>query len=139
LISVEQLCAAWSAYAESRIRLVDLRVWFASWEMSARRCTLAAKRTAKFTCDELHQLVGGVGGRHVRASLRRLERSSLLCWSDQKLAFPATCSGNVSAAAMLAGITNNRRKVPVPRRILRLLADGGGRVQIATVIAHLLR
>ena len=36
-------------------------------------------------------------------------------------------------------ITNRRRKVPVPRRLIRLMAKQGRRVLIATLLGHLLR
>ena len=38
LIPAVRLALAWWAYHEKLIRLVDLRVWFAAWEMRARRC-----------------------------------------------------------------------------------------------------
>ena len=38
LIPAVHLALAWWAYHEKLIRLVDLRVWFAAWEMRARRC-----------------------------------------------------------------------------------------------------
>lgn len=40
---------------------------------------------------------------------------------------------------LLSKIENNKRKVPVPRRVVRLLAHGAGRVVTATVLGHLLR
>ena len=55
-IRVVQVCAAWAAYSERRIRLIDLRVWFACWELTARRCRLAAGRTPNYSPDELHGL-----------------------------------------------------------------------------------
>ena len=35
LITAVRLASAWWAYREKLIRLVDLRVWFAAWEMRA--------------------------------------------------------------------------------------------------------
>src|SRR5439155_27240615 len=39
---------------------------------------------------------------------------------------------------MLAQVRNNRPRVPVPRRLLRFLAGGCGRVVTATILGHLL-
>ncbi|MGE0683992.1 MAG: hypothetical protein AB7P69_24190 [Candidatus Binatia bacterium] len=41
--------------------------------------------------------------------------------------------------AMLAQIPNCHRRVPVPRRLLRFVAAGCGRVALATILGHLLR
>lgn len=137
LIGVDQLCAAWTAYAEKRIRLVDLRAWFACWELVARRCTLAGNRKPTFSLAEVHRLIGGSGGRHLAASVRRLEAAALVQWLPDKLEFPRLLQDE--ASAMLRAITNNKRRVPVPRRVLRFLAKDGGRAIAATMLGHMLR
>lgn len=141
LIGVEQICSAWTAYAGKRIKLVDLRAWFGCWELAARRCRLMPKRRARYQTDELHRLIGGAGGRHLGASLRRLENAGLLSWTSDKLDFCPVAAGtdNPELHRMMAEITNNRRRVPVPRRIVRLIAEGASRVLIATILAHLVR
>ena len=78
LLIVQQLCLVWWAYRSRLIQLMDLRVWFAAHEMVARRCQLAPDQVPDYTPTELHGLVGGVGGEHLRASLRRLEAVGLL-------------------------------------------------------------
>src|SRR5262245_59668511 len=98
LIEVEQLCAVWTAYAQKRIRLLDLRAWFACRELAARRCRLARSRCPKFTTEELHGLLGGTGGRHLRAAVRRLETLGLLHWRENTLEFPPTCASELLAA-----------------------------------------
>jgi len=42
-------------------------------------------------------------------------------------------------ARVLAQVPNHARRVPVPRRVIRLLALGGTRVLLATMFGHLLR
>jgi hypothetical protein len=143
-ITVVQLCMAWWAYQYNRIRLLDLRTWFAAHELVARRCGLKPGRYPVYTLDELHGLVGGVGGEHLRASLHRLEAIGLLTWSGTAITFATApralqVEDHSSLQTMLAGIRNNRRRVPVPRRILRFIAGGARRVVIATLLGHLLR
>lgn len=139
-IGVEQICAVWTAYSEKRIRLIDLRAWFACWELVARRCQIGPKRQAEFSVGELHRLIGGVGGKHVRASLKRLADGGFLRWSAAKLEFPEPSDFlHPQFGAMLGAIANNKRRVPVPRRILRFLAGDASRVTMATILAHLLR
>src|SRR5215470_12474549 len=86
-LTVQQLCLIWWAYRIRLIQLLDLRVWFAAQEMVARRCQLDSGQIPMFTPQELHKLVGGAGGEHLRASLRRLETAGLLTWSTTQLTF----------------------------------------------------
>ena len=143
-IAVVQLYMVWWAYRHQRIRLLDLRTWFAAHEMVARRCQLARGHAPAYTYDELHHLVAGVGGEHVRAALRRLATQGLLTWSPTTLTFataPDVWPEQDCRAfwSMLDGIPNHRRRVPVPRRTLRFLAGCRRRVLIATMLGHLLR
>ena len=143
-ISVVQLTMVWWAYRQQRIRLLDARTWFAAHELVARRCRLLPGYVPRYTHDELHRLVGGVGGEHVRAALRRLEAQHLLRWSPTTLTFATAPeawpeSDRRAVEAMLDCIPNHRRQVPVPRRTLRFLAGGARRVLLATLLGHLLR
>src|SRR5688500_18068865 len=81
LVTVPQMCAAWTAYRQKLIEFRDLRVWFAAHEVVSRRCQTGKGRVPNHTLAELKGLVGGVGGEHLRASLHRLERHGLLKWS----------------------------------------------------------
>src|SRR5437762_10896384 len=131
---------AWWAYREQEIRLVDLRVWFAVHELVARRCQLKREQTANYTCKELHRLMGGGGD--IPASLQRLQARGLLMWEQGIIQFPEQPPPGQEWAgltAMLAQVRNNRRRVPVPRRLLRFIAGGCGRVVTATILGHLLR
>jgi hypothetical protein len=141
LIPAVRLALAWWAYREKLIRLVDLRVWFAACEMVARRCGRPAPLPRRFGLDELQRLTG-LSPRRLKASLRRLEDAGLLTWSEAAIAFPAVAGGVPMPAAFrrfLDQIPNHRRLVPVPRRILRLLAGGARPALIATILGHLVR
>src|SRR5215471_3434448 len=145
LLTVQQLCLLWWAYRTRLVQLMDFRVWFAAQEMVARRCQLAPDQVPEYTPKELHGLVGGVGGEHLRASLRRLEALGLLIWSSTKLDFattPADLQGAYDLTdfhIMHGAIPNHSRRVPVPRQAIRLIA-GGCRVSvIATMFGHMLR
>ncbi len=144
-LTVQQLCLLWWTYRTRRIQLMDLRVWFAAQEMVARRCQLAPDHVPAYTPKELHGLVGGGGGEHLRASLRRLEALGLLTWSSTALTF-ATVPADLRGVEDLAGfctmyhaIPNNRRRVPVPRQAVRLIAGGLKASVIATMLGHLIR
>ncbi len=144
LISVIELCMVWAAYRERSLRLVDLRTWIACQELAARRWKLKPGQKPRYSIEEIHRLVGGVGGKHIRSSLARLEAVGLLCWSQGEIKFGDNPSAlhlrNPDAlAAMLAKIANRRRKVPVPRRTLKLIAGGAKPALIAMILGHLLR
>lgn len=143
-ITTFQIAMAWSAYRDGLIRLRDLRCWFACHELLARRCRKAAETPVTYTLDELHRLVGGKGGEHLRAALRRLERARLITWNDHDIRFAE--SPDELRAPNLDGFWTmlNRgglknRRVPVPRRTIRLLAGGAAKVTTATILGHLLR
>jgi len=144
-LTVQQLCLIWWAYRTRLIQLQDLRVWFAAHEIVARRCQLAPNQVPAYTPRELHGLVGGGAGAHHRASLRRLDTHGLLTWSNTTLTF-ATSPTDLRGVADLSGfftmhrvIPNNRRRVPVPRQAIRLIAGGLKASVIATMLGHMLR
>ena len=144
-LTVQQLCLVWWAYRIRLIHLRDFRVWFAAQEIGARRCQLTPGQVPEYTLNELHRLVGGVGGEHLRASIRRLEAVGLLTWSSTKLTFAtsATALRGVhdlsDLHSMYNAIPNNRRCVPVPRQAIRLIAGGCRATVIATMLGHLIR
>jgi len=120
--------AVWGYLRSGEIALRDLRVWLACHELNARRCTLEKERKPRFTIEEVHGLVGGVGGQHIRHSLRALEKHGLVRFSEDEL------------VTMPFEVTDNPgRPVPVPRTVIRMLSKSSGRAYIATVFGHLLR
>src|SRR5262244_3757519 len=144
-LTIQQLCLVWWAYRTRLIRLMDFRVWFAAHEMVARRCQISAGQVPEYTPRELHGLVGGVGGEHLRTSLHRLEALGLLTWSNTTLTF-ATSPRDLRGMADLSGfftmhqaIPNHHRRIPVPRQAVRLIAGGLKASVIATMLGHLIR
>lgn len=137
------LIGAWWAYKRRIIRLVDLRVWLACFEVLARRCVAKRGVRAHFTLSELGPLVGGVGDRAVASAIRRLERAGLLRWADSAVTHGTDVHCEDAARAdflsTLAKVTNHRRLVPIPRRVIRYLAAETRPVLIATGLGHCLR
>jgi hypothetical protein len=141
-VTVTQLSMVWWAYRRRHIQLKDLRVWFGALELVARRCVLADEREACYTTKELRKLVAGRGGE--QDSIRRLEAVGLLSWSETEITFAKEvselCIPDVSSLhEMLSRIQNNRRKVPVPRQVIRFIASPCKRCMIATLLGHLIR
>lgn len=136
------ILGAWFAYKRSIIRLVDLRVWLACFEVVARRQAALRGMRPKYRHEEIRALVGSTSGEHVRFSIRRLENAGLLNWSESRIAVGhiAAFPDDASEFARLCALVKNRdRKVPVPRRLIRLLALTSRPVLIATALGHLLR
>jgi hypothetical protein len=140
--SVMQLVMAWTAFREGQIGLKDLRVYFALAEMKSRRCGCSNDEPPEFTPLEVRKLVGGAGGEREAVNkllavglLREVSKSSIEFATDPgELRFePETLD------ATLDLIRNNQRPVPVPRRIIRLIAGGARRTLIATILGHLIR
>ncbi|MBV8228349.1 MAG: hypothetical protein JO329_00060, partial [Planctomycetaceae bacterium] len=134
---------AWTALREAQIGLKELRIYFALAEMKSRRC--GCKRDdppPEFTPLELRRLVGGAGGE--RQAVRKLLAVGLLREVSKTHIEFATDPGELrfepkTLDATLAYIPHNERRVPVPRRIIRLLAGGARRTLIATILGHLIR
>ena len=143
-INATALVSAYTAYRQNIIRLFDLRVWLACHELVARRCRLGKGQRPQYTVQELHGLVGGVGGEHLRHSVRRLEGAGFLMWQETALDLTVDTSKLPDVfcrqvETKLDLVKNVKRKVPVPRRVLRILAQGATRALAATVLGHLLR
>jgi len=117
---------------------LDLRVWFACLELLARRCGTQKGRVPRFRLAEIQVLVGSRSERHIRASLRRLERAGLVRWHERT---PWVAQKTKECAWLhtptLPPVLD--RPVPVPRRILCYLAELHRPVLIATTVGHLLR
>jgi len=143
-VSATGLLATWWAYKRQMIQFRDVRVWLASHELLAQRWFLEKGHAPRYRVEELGPLVGGVGGEHFRASLRRLEAIGLLRWSESRIeptkSLTTVREGDADdLQAFVECVKNNRRKVPVPRRLLKLLASETRPVFVATALGHLLR
>jgi hypothetical protein len=119
---------AWHALQDGRIGLRDFRVWLACHELRARRCVVGDSRVPNYTLEELGTLVGGVGGEHLRRSLRALEREHIVTFDGRSI-------------DLSPGLDRGRRGrlIPVPRPVLRHLCRATGRAYLATALGHLLR
>jgi hypothetical protein len=144
LISITRLMMAWCAFREGHIGLKELRVYFALTEMQARRCGAKDGQTPEFALEELRKLVGGAGGEPLRESLRRLRRVGLIRTLSKEVIELSTNLDELTfdqtpVREALDKIPNNDRLIPVPRRIIRLIAGGARRTLIATLLGHLIR
>jgi hypothetical protein len=81
------LLGVYAAFRANILRWRDVRVWFAAKEVVARRQRLPRGQTPSYRLEELHGLVGGVGGEHLKASLRRLEAAGLLRFTEHAITF----------------------------------------------------
>ena len=142
-IGVPEIVAAWSAYRTKHIRLLDLRVWLACHEMLARRCAMRNDRKARYTLGEIGQLLGSPHSRGLKAAINRLVAAQLLSWAPDSIQMFAPAVGSTDCESefheMLNSITNHKRQVPIPRRMLRCLCRRGTRSLIATVLGHSFR
>lgn len=84
-VSATGLLVTWWAYKRRLIQFRDLRVWLASHELLAQRWFCEKGQVPRFHVEDLAPLVGGVGGEHFRASLRRLGAVGLLSWSESRI------------------------------------------------------
>jgi len=135
---------AWWAFREGLVRFQDLRAYLAAHEVVARRQGLERGREPEYGAEELRRLLGARHTASVRSSIRRLERVGLLRWGRGEVAFAVSPEElDVEDLSgfwrMLELVENRRRRVPVPRRTLRLLAGGARRAVCATVLGHLFR
>jgi hypothetical protein len=143
-ISAAALVAAWWAYRRRLIQLADLCIWFACHELKAKRCGLQKGRVPSFTVAEVTALLDRQCSPRIDQRFRRLCRARLLCWSQSRIEFfePSIDEADTNPAglrAMLQHVPNRRRKVPVPRRLIRFLARSRRPAIIATALGHLLR
>lgn len=140
-INCTELCCVWTLARSGRLRPLDVRVWLATREARERRRGADSSR-CKYKTAELAQLCKTTE-RKVRFSLRRLEAEGIIAWGEHP--FFISSEGELSAenaaaaAKMRAQIPVQRRFFPMPRRVLRFLAQGSSRTLQATVFAHLVR
>lgn len=153
-VSVPRLLMAWWLYHAKHIGPYDLRVYWACHELderrdAAERCQASERllqrdeRYRQYRVAEVVGLVGGGGVADVRRSLRRLERVGLVRARKHEIRFAASpdelkVDDLDDLFEALSGVTNRRRVVPVPRRLLRELARGFSRSLTATILGHLI-
>ncbi len=156
----QQICEAWQAYSSKALNgFLGFRVYLALHETDERRLACNRRRrrlglpAQRFAFDEdrlvgeVHCLVGGAGGRHIREAFRRLKAAGLVCFSGAGVEFPSPerdpSTGSTRASAMLDRIDPRacvrERVVPIPRRTLRYIAHGVPPVVAATMLGHAMR
>ena len=124
-VRVRSLLAVWALFRASEISFYDMRVWLACHEILARRCK-AQDRIPQYREQEVLDLVSTGNRPKVRASINRLTSAGLLHWTVDRIS-----TGTYQAEAglnndkwlnLLENVTNNRRKVPVARRMICYLS-----------------
>jgi hypothetical protein len=139
-IKAEHLLRAWWAYRQGIVDLFAFRVWLACHELVARRCKMSRRLTACYRVEELLPLTGSANlGRH-RAAIRRLQSAGLVRWLGDDISL-TSCpqSDDDDFAGMRMLVQNWRRRIPVPRKTIKMLARERRKVVIATVLGHLFR
>ncbi len=137
------ILSIWWAYKRGIVDLLEVRVWLAASEAVARRCGARDKRRRRFVEHELAELVGVADGR-IRSSLRRLGRKGFLRWSETAIRFDygtdrLSDEDREELKLFIGTVENHRRKVPLPRHVLKLLCRTTRPVLIATALGHALR
>lgn len=143
-IRARSILAVWCAMAEGLISVYDVRIWLACHEIVSRRCQIGKGKRPDYRPSELVPLLGTGRDAKVRKGIERLENAGLLAWDaggvelDTKKC-EAQGQNTPEWGRLLASVANNKRKVPVPRRMICYLARSRSRTVIATVLGHLLR
>lgn len=137
------ILSLWWAYQQAIVGLLEVRIWLAAFEAVARRCGARDKRRRRFVEHELARLVG-VSEDRVRRSLRRLQRAGFLWWSETAIRFGYGTDGlsdeeQTELREFVEGVKNHRRKVPLPRSVIKRVCRATRPVLIATVLGHALR
>lgn len=137
------ILATWWAYKRGILGLVDVRVWLANYEVVARRCGERPNRFPDSVEHELADLVG-VSSEQCKASLRKLMRRGLICpiqtrFQDHVLIEGLDPGEQDELIEYVRSVDNHRRRVPVPRRLMRHLCSVSRPVLWATTLGHLLR
>jgi len=125
-VKANELLAAWRLYADGRIELRDMRLWLAGLELRAESCFRGPILDEAFTGQRLKELTAdsrscvGIAKKHTKVG--------------------AIVQDAVAQTMESVGYFRNlRRRVPLPRRLVRHLAMSGSRATIAAAVGHLLR
>jgi len=143
-IRVRSILAVWHALTTGRIDTFAVRAWIAAQEVKARRCRAGDDTKPQYLLSELLGLLGTGRKCQLRKAIERLVEAGLLSWATDNVSvcttsFEKTVENCPEWYDLLTCVANNRRKVPVPRRIIRYLAKTRSRTVIGTAFACLLR
>lgn len=125
-VKANELLTAWRLYADGRIELRDLRLWLAGLELRAESC---------FRGPILDEAFTGI-------RLKELTTDNRSCVSIAKKHTKVGVMVQDAVAQTMGSVgyfRNLRRRVPLPRRLVRHLAMNGSRATIAAAVGHLLR
>jgi len=154
-VSLVGLSIVWGMLRQEVLELRDVRAWLGLQEMRERRSKRYSQKSAKdwracqrHTFEELAVLMGTHRAK-ARTSVRRLERAGVVRWSESAIEFidvPDSVGEGESAelwklwsAAPKAGKVRGKKKLHLPRRVLRFLARGQSRGLTAVMLAQCLR
>ena len=142
-IRVRSFLAVWTAFRKGEISLYDVRVWLASFEIVAQRCK-AKDRIPEYKLKEVLALVSSGTQSQVRTSINRLMTIGLLHWADREISLNTsqaeTRLGDDDAwLELLNAVANNRRKAPVPRKMIRYLSQSRSVSLHMVTWGHMLR
>jgi hypothetical protein len=143
------LFALWWLRKLGILRGLDFRVFFALLEMQARRCELPEGRDPRHGLLELSRLCGGTSEPELKRALRRLRKvgfvkgftraTLVLARNADDLALDDETREFLDEKFLL--LRSPKRLVPLPRRMVRLLASGAcmtfAAVILGTAIATL--
>ncbi len=149
-LSPIQICNAVGALRARRISLRAFRAYFACAAIAASRDAARRARRSepgrrpparpRFGVDEVAQLLDCASLRVVRAELRSLAAAGLLTFAVDTLEL---CKQPTEDSSELLAVVASRRSptrpIPVPRRILRLLARPGRASTAIVVLSYMLR
>jgi hypothetical protein len=142
---VDRLTLPWWLYQQGTLDLSTLRVWLGALELVEKRCEMDPGTPAHYGPEELRRLLRWPRLAPVTAAVQQLEALGLLAWAPPAIQFlphstalrdALTQAGYRTLRAQLAP---GLRWVPVPRRLLRWLAQDGQPGLIATACGVLLR
>ncbi|MGE3537825.1 MAG: hypothetical protein AB7N91_10385 [Candidatus Tectimicrobiota bacterium] len=142
---IDVLTLPWWYYRQGALELATLRVWLGTLELVEKRCGAAPDVPAHYGPEELRRLLRWPRLAPVTTAVQQLEALGLLAWSPQAIQLlpqaevlreALTQEGYRTLRAQCAP---GLRWVPVPRRLLRWLAQEGQPGLIATACGVLLR
>jgi len=142
---VDRLTLPWWLYQQGTMDFSTLRVWLGTLELVEKRCGAAPDVPAHYGPEELRRLLRWPRLAPVTAALQQLEALGLLAWSPQAIRFLPHAEVLREALVqegyrtLRAQLVPGLRWVPVPRRLLRWLAQEGQPGLIATAWGVLLR
>lgn len=143
-----QLANAIWALDEGLIDHGGLRVYLAGFAMVAvreaaqryrRKRREKAREFSRYQLHELERLTG-LNGAKVRRALRQLERAGLMAFTEGEVNLHReTLPGSEGLQSTLSCRRSPRRPIPVPRSMLRFLAQNRSEALAKVVIAYMVR